>query len=89
MYENPNQHCPCLLKVGYDSIGYALYLPLFAAVALGPSAGVIAPFHRIAGLRAVVPAEVRRLVGLSLASFGLFYGLTTWLMLRSNRILLE
>lgn len=60
-----------------------------AAVALGPSAGVIAPFHRIASLRAVVPTEVRRLVGLSLAGFGLFYALATWLMLRSNRILLE
>ena len=90
VYENPNHHCPfCLLKVGYDYVGYALYLPLFAAAAFGLSAGVIAPFRRIASLQAVIPGEVRRLTGLALIGFGLFYALATWLMLRSNLILLE
>ncbi len=89
VYENPNHHCPfCLLKAGYDYAGYALYLPLFAAAAVGLSAGVIAPFRRIASLRAVIPGEVRRLTGLALLGFGLFHGVATWLILRSNLILL-
>ena len=88
MYENPNHHCPfCLLKAGYNSIGYALYLPLFAATACGIGAGAIAPFRHIASLQAVIPGEVRRLTGLALAGFGLFYALATWLILRSNLIL--
>ena len=89
VYENPHHHCPfCLLQGGYDYVGYALYLPLFAATAAGMSAGAIAPFRRIASLRAVIPGEVRRLTGLALSGFGLFYGLATWLMLRSHLILL-
>ena len=48
---------------------------------------MIAPFRRIASLQAVIPGEVRRLIGLALAGFGLFYALATWLMLRSNLIL--
>ena len=90
VYENPNHHCPfCLLKAGYDYVGYALYLPLFAATAAGSSAGVIAPFRHIASLRTVIPGEIRRLTVLALAGFGLFYGLATWLMLRSNLMLLD
>ena len=89
VYENPNHHCPfCLLKAGYDYVGYALYLPLFAAATVGLSAGVIAPFRHIVSLRAVIPREVRWLTKLALAGFGLFYGLATWLLLRSNLILL-
>ena len=89
VYENPTHHCPfCLLKAGYDYVGYALYLPLFAAVATGLSAGVIAPFRHIVSLQAVIPSEVRWLTGLALVGFGLFYGLATWLLLRSNLILL-
>ena len=90
VYENPNHHCPfCLLKAGYDYVGYALYLPLFAATATGLGAGVIAPFRHIASLQTVIPGEVRRLAGLALLGFGLFYGLATWLMARSNLILLS
>ncbi|MDS4026387.1 MAG: hypothetical protein RKO25_05305 [Candidatus Contendobacter sp.] len=89
VYENPNHHCPfCLLKAGYDYVGYALYPPLFAAAAVGLSAGVIAPFRHIVSLQAVIPKEVRWLTKLALAGFGLFYGLATWLLLRSNLILL-
>ncbi|QQS55242.1 MAG: hypothetical protein IPM89_05380 [Candidatus Competibacteraceae bacterium] len=89
VYENPNHHCPfCLLKAGYDYVGYALYLPLFAATAAGMGAGIIAPFRRIVSLQATIPGEVRRLTRLALAGFGVFYGLATWLMLRSNLILL-
>lgn len=89
VYENPNHHCPfCLLKAGYDYVGYALYLPLFMATAAGLGAGTIAPFRRIVSLQGVIPCEARRLTWLALAGFGLFYGLGTWLILRSNLILL-
>ncbi|MCC9001598.1 MAG: hypothetical protein LM549_03080 [Candidatus Competibacter sp.] len=89
VYENPNHHCPfCLLKAGYDYVGYALYLPLFAATAAGLGAGAITPFRGISSLQAVVPGEVRRLTWLALAGFGSFYGLAAWLMARSNLILL-
>lgn len=90
VYENPNHHCPfCLLKGGYGYIGYLLYLPLFAATAAGLGAGVIAPFRHIASLHTVLPGEIRRLTLFALLSFGLFYGLATWLILRSNLILLS
>lgn len=90
VYENPNHHCPfCLLKAGYSYVGYALYIPLFAATAAGLSAGLMAPFRRAVSLQAVIPGEVRRLVGLALAGFGLFYAVATWLMLRSPLILLN
>ncbi len=89
VYEHPHHHCPfCLLKAGYDYVGYALYPPLFAATAAGSSAGVIAAFHRVPSLREVIPGEVRRLAWLALAGFGLFYALATGLIWRSRLILL-
>ena len=88
VYESPNHHCPfCLLKAGYGYIGYALYIPLFAATAAGLIAGFIAPFRRKISLQTVIPHEVQRLTGLTLAGFGLFYAVATWLMLRSPLIL--
>ena len=88
VYENPHHHCPfCLLKAGYDYAGYALYLPLFLATAAGMGAGMIAWYRRIASLQPVIPGEVRRLTWLALGGFGLFYGLATWLIGRSNLIL--
>lgn len=90
VYENPNHHCPfCLLKAGYDYVGYALYLPLFVATAAGLSAGLIAPFRRIASLHAVIPGEVRRLTGLALIGFALFYTVATGLIWRSHLLLLD
>ncbi len=89
VYENPNHHCPfCLLKAGYNYVGYALYPPLFAATAFGLGAGIIAPFHRIASLQTVIPNEVRRLTRLALAGFWLFYMLSTGLILQSGLILM-
>jgi len=88
IYENPHHHCPfCLLKAGYDYAGYALYLPLFLAHNAGMGAGMIAWYRRIASLQPVIPGEVRRLTWLALGGFGLFYGLATWLIGRSNLIL--
>ena len=89
VYENPNHHCPfCLLKAGYDYVGYALYLPLFAATAAGVGAGLLAPCRHIASLRGVLAGEMRWLTGVALVGFGAFYVLATALILRSNLILL-
>ena len=88
VYENPHHHCPfCLLKAGYDYVGYALYLPLFAATASGLGAGLLALFRHIPSLRPVVPGAVRQLTWVTLSGFGLFYALATWLILRSNLVL--
>lgn len=85
VYENPNHHCPfCVLKAGYDYVGYMLYLPLFVAAVAGLGAGVIALFRPIASLYAVIPSEARRLTVLALAGYGLFYGLAIYLTLRSH-----
>jgi len=90
VYESPNHHCPfCLLKAGYNYVGYVLYLPLFAATVTGLSAGLIALFRQTTSLQVIIPGTVRRLSWLALAGFGLFYGLATWLMLRSSLILLN
>ena len=90
VYENPNHHCPfCLLKAGYDYVGYALYIPLFVATAAGLSAGLMAPFRRVISLQTVIPREIQRLTWLALAGFGLFYMVATGLMLRSHLILLN
>lgn len=88
LYENPHHHCPfCLLKSGYDYLGYALYLPLFAATASGLGAGLLAQFRSIPSLHPVIPGTVQRLIWITLSGFGLFYALATWLILRSNLVL--
>lgn len=88
IYESPHHHCPfCLLKPGYGYVGYALYLPLFVATAAGLGAGAIAPFRTIASLKTVALHDSRQLTLWALLGFGLFYGLATVLILRSNLIL--
>lgn len=90
VYESPHHHCPfCLLKSGYNAVGYALYIPLFAATATGLSAGCIARFHTIPSLQAVLPTAIQRLTNLALGGLILFYGIASWLIYRSHLILLE
>jgi hypothetical protein len=83
IYEDPRHHCPfCLLKAEYGYLGYALYLPLFAATAASLGAAALAPF---AGKRSQNPALVeqvrsstRLLGGLALAGYSLFLLQTAW-----------
>jgi hypothetical protein len=85
IYEHPHHHCPfCILKGGHDFIGYALYLPLFAATAWALTAGVIAPWRDHASLRALVPGEIRRLAGRSLLGLLLFHAIAAGAMLGSG-----
>ncbi len=90
IYEMPQHHCPfCILKGEYGHVGYALYLPLFAAAALGLGGGVAQPAARLASLAEAAPCIARRCVGASMAGFALFAAVTIWLIFRSHLILLE
>lgn len=85
IYAHPHHHCPfCILKSGHSFIGYALYVPLFAATASALTAGIIAPWRRVPTLGAVVAAEVRRLAGRSLLGLLLFHGIVTATLLGSE-----
>ncbi|MCX7142671.1 MAG: hypothetical protein NT123_16705 [Proteobacteria bacterium] len=90
VYEHPHHHCPfCILKPEYDFQGYWLYLPLFAATAASIGAGAVQPFAHVASLREVVPAVSARLAALAAAGFALFAAIATFMVLRSNLILIE
>lgn len=90
IYEMPQHHCPfCILKGEYGHVGYALYIPLFAAAALGLGAGVAAPAGRIASLSEATPRILRRCVASSMAGFALFAAVTAGLIWRSHLILLD
>lgn len=89
VYEHPHHHCPfCLLKAEYHYLGYGLYLPLFAATALGLGVGAVHPFRQVASLRNVVPAVTRRLTLAATIGFGLVLLWSTYMVARSNLILL-
>jgi hypothetical protein len=90
VYEHPHHHCPfCLLKPEYDWRGYWLYIPLFVATAAGIGVGAIQPFRHVASLREVVTQASARLATAAAAGFALFAAIATWMVLRSNLILLE
>lgn len=89
VYEQPHHHCPfCVLKSGYDYIGYFFYVPLFAAAALGLGAGVLTRFERIPSLADAVRVDTRRFTVLALILFGLFYIAATYAIARSHLILI-
>jgi hypothetical protein len=89
VYEHPHHHCPfCLLKADFGYIGYALYLPLFAATGYGLAAGVQSLHSDRASLAGALPALVRRHAGMAVASLLGFGLLATWIVLRSNLKLL-
>jgi hypothetical protein len=90
IYEHPHHHCPfCILKAGYDYIGYALYLPLFAATALGLGVGVVSPWRDIPSLRVAVAADARRFTMTALLLLAIFYLVASLAVARSNLTMLE
>lgn len=90
IYEHPHHHCPfCILKPEYGYQGYLLYVPLFAATAAGIGAGVVQPFRHIASLRDVVPRVSTRLAAFAAGGFLLFALVATFMVARSNLILLD
>lgn len=88
VYEHPNHHCPfCLLKREYGYVGYALYVPLFAATALALGAGMLEPAARIPSLAAALPARLRHAATLALAGYAVFGAVCVAIIARSNLIL--
>jgi hypothetical protein len=66
-----------------------MYVPLFAATAAGLGVGALQPFARIASLAAIVPGISRRLAWIGAAGFAAFAAVATFMIWRSNLILLE
>jgi hypothetical protein len=90
IYEHPNHHCPfCILKPEYDYQGYLLYLPLFTAAAAGLAAGVLTFFARRPSLAVLAPQASARLAGIAAVGFALFVAVASFMVLRSNLILIE
>jgi hypothetical protein len=88
IYEHPHHHCPfCILKAGHGYVGYALYLPLFLAVAAALSAGLISRWAGVPGLTGIIRERGRWLASLSLAGFAIFYGVALIAMLQSNLVM--
>lgn len=89
VYEHPLHHCPfCMLTPDYGHIGYALYLPLFGATALGLGLALAAALARGDSLRAALERAAPPLVITASAGLGLFGLLVAWLSWQSNLILL-
>jgi hypothetical protein len=85
VYEHPHHHCPfCLLKSGHGFVGYWLYLPLFAATAMGLGIGLIERWRGRPSLTAVVAADGRHFATLSLIAFAIFYAVASYSILGSN-----
>jgi hypothetical protein len=85
IYEHPHHHCPfCILKPGYDYVGYFLYLPLFTGTALALSIGVVTPWRTVSSLKQSVAQLTPRLSGVALVFFILFYLVSAWSIWRSH-----
>jgi hypothetical protein len=89
VYEHPLHHCPfCLLQPEYGRIGYALYLPLFMATALGLGLGLTAALAQRDSVRRVLSHSAPPLVMTAGIGLLVFTALTAWLSWRSNLLLL-
>ncbi len=85
VYESPHHHCPfCLLKGGYDYLGYPLYSALFAGTACALAAALSGPFARVRSLALAAPRRAARCAGWASVLLGAFYLLSTWAVLRSH-----
>ena len=90
VYELPHHHCPfCLLKSEYGHVGYALYVPLFAATAFGFAAGITGQARVWPSLAAEAPTICRRFTRWSMAGYLAFVGVSAWLIERSHLVLFE
>ncbi|MEW5781351.1 MAG: hypothetical protein ACOY6N_13515 [Pseudomonadota bacterium] len=89
VYEHPHHHCPfCLLKPEYDYQGYWLYIPLFAATAAGMGAGSLRFFSRRPSLARVIPNLTARLATVAAFGYALFLLVASFMIWRSNLVLL-
>jgi len=89
VYEHPLHHCPfCLLQPEYGYIGYALYLPLFAATAIALGLGLSATLGRAESMPPVLARSAPPLVMAAMVMLAVFTALAILLPWLSNLILL-
>ena len=85
IYEHPHHHCPfCILKSGYNYVGYALYIPLFLATALALGAGVMAPWKHKPSLVAAIATDTPKMAWYAVALFAVFYLISILAIVSSN-----
>jgi len=85
VYEHPHHHCPfCLLKSGHGAIGYALYIPLFMALAGALAATAVGRWHAIPSIETVAVRARSRYALSAVVLFAVFYAVSAWLIARSN-----
>jgi hypothetical protein len=90
VYEHPHHHCPfCILKSGYDYVGYLLYVPLFVASALAVSVGALSSWREVPSLTLTVNRLVPRLGLIAVIAFVLFYLVAVWSVWSSNLTMME
>ena len=84
-YELPTHHCPfCVLQKEYSYVGYPIYMAILGGVIAGPAVGVLNFFRNIQSLEEVIPSLQRRLVLVSLISYGMYLGIVIFGMATSN-----
>ncbi len=89
IYDHPRHHSPfTMLTADYQYVGYALYLPLFAATALGLAAAVLTPALRHGSLATAAPRLLRRLSWTAAGLFLVFGVMVTVAILTSRLILI-
>lgn len=88
-YELPTHHCPfCILQKEYMYVGYPIYITILLGVITGVAAGVIHVFRNIQSLAEVIPSLQRKLVVVSLVSYGIYLAIVIYAMVFSNLSLL-
>jgi len=85
VYELPHHHCPfCILKSGYNFIGYFLFVPLFVGTAAGIGVVISLSCSRMKSLQGFVPSMASRFIRISMVMFLLFYAVSGFIVLSSN-----
>ncbi len=85
VYEHPHHHCPfCMLKSGYNFVGYFLYIPLFSGTAAAVGVTIVNVCQRYQSLSSFVRPMEKKLVWFSMSMFVFFYVLAIVLVSRSS-----
>lgn len=84
-YELPTHHCPfCVLQRETFFVGYPIYINLLSGVISGLGVGLIHLFRNIESLADTIPRIQRRLILVSLLSYGLYLAIVLYAMVFSN-----
>ncbi len=88
IYEHPHHHCPfCILKGGYDYIGYLLYIPLFGGTALALAAGASALWREVPSIRQGSAQLSLGYARIATVLFILFYLIAGWSVYHSHLVM--